>query len=99
MTTINLKATSIIFLSSGDEDSFFRWLNSIDCVSNFKGVRDVLSISVDMEKLNDENLRELVALFSRYDCDLRQLSQFLNDDNRHWFADPRKSWHASIFGI
>ena len=58
----------------------------------------MLFISVDIEKLNDENLRELVALFSRYDCDLRQLSQFLNDDNRHWFADPRKFWHVSVFG-
>ncbi len=48
--------------------------------------------------LRQASLRELLALFARYDLPMRQLAQFANARNAAWFAAPTMIWHARVFG-
>ncbi|WP_090228960.1 hypothetical protein [Filomicrobium insigne] len=98
MTTITLKADATRFYSSYDEDAFFGWLKAIGCVVNFYGRGKTLYIDVASGKLTEESLRELLALFRRYDVEMKQLAQFASDANHHWFSEPTKYWHSDVFG-
>jgi hypothetical protein len=50
--------------------------------------------------LADNDLRELLALFHRYKIkNMSQLKVFLNETNRPWFYENKKSyWHKKVFG-
>jgi len=39
-------------------------------------------IDVDKNKLTEMDLREILALFYRYDVDMEQLGAFLSDENK-----------------
>lgn len=52
--------------SQGDETAFFDWIKRISCVTQFEGSGDILYLHVSRNRISDVNLRELLALFSRY---------------------------------
>ncbi|MEO1019472.1 MAG: hypothetical protein AAFY56_17535, partial [Pseudomonadota bacterium] len=59
---IEIDSTPISYFSQKDEDYFFRWAQELRCVSNVdRGV-----LSVDEELVTDYELRELLALLTRY---------------------------------
>lgn len=95
---IRLEAKSVRYFSKGDERAFFRWLNEIPCVTSIEGRGDILNIPVDRELLDDESLRELIALFQRYSVDMNQLAQFETNDNRVGFKQPDCYWYQAVFG-
>ena len=95
---VELAAQCVPYYSAGDEEAFFEWLDKIDCVEGCKGRGDVLLISVNRAELDEEGLRELLALFRRYGVDLRQLRAFDSDGFAAWFRDPEAFWHAQVFG-
>lgn len=94
MTTppIELEARAVWYGSQLDEYSFFGWLKKIPAVITYFGQGHSLYIQCDPAPIDDESLRELIALFFRYGIDTAQLDVYLTDANRSWFADEQKYW-------
>lgn len=57
--------------------------------------QDTLVIS---SRLSEASLRDLLALFTRYEIPMAQLAQFRTSKNEHWFAAPNMYWHKRVFG-
>ncbi|VVD89579.1 hypothetical protein PIN31115_01523 [Pandoraea iniqua] len=93
-----LRATGVRFLSSGDESAFFAWLKGIGFVNQVKGQGTTLFISIDESLIDEGGVRELLALFRRYDVDMAQLIVFDRDEFADWFRDDRSYWHPYVFG-
>ena len=95
---VKLVCKRVRFYSAFDEDVFFEWLKKISCASTVKGFGEELYIAIDKSKFTEMNLREILALFYRYNIDMKQLEVFLNDDNKSWFFDNKEAfWHRKIF--
>ncbi|WP_243368757.1 hypothetical protein [Fundidesulfovibrio soli] len=86
------------FYSEGDEDFFFHWLQSITSVESVSRCLQGLEITLD-DPVDDASLRELIGLMARYSLDMKCLKPLRTAQNEHWFADPIKYWHKSVFGI
>ena len=98
MKSIKLICKRISFYSTFDDDAFFEWLKKISCVSNVKGFGEELYINVDKSKITEIDLREILALFYRYNVEMKQLGDFLNDENKPWFFDNKEAfWHKRVF--
>lgn len=100
---IILTCKSVSFFSLKDEDLFFYWANQIGCVENISASNDEIYLHIeskDSSSIHDSSLRELTALFYRYNIQrMDQLQQFLNEKNKSWFEDNRDAfWHTAIFG-
>lgn len=96
---IMLSCKAVIYHSDNDEAAFFEWIKKIECIDKLSGYGDELYLHILSDKLYDHDLRELVSLFYRYNIDMKQLAQFLNNDNRRWFYENKKAfWHEQIFG-
>lgn len=95
---IKLLAKSVRFRSELDERMFFSWVGEVSAIANKYGDETDIILEIRSQKISDDDLRELVGLFDRYDVDMRQLSQFLNQDNEKWFKLNTKSyWHKKVF--
>lgn len=92
-----LQATGVTYFSSGDEDVFFGWLSSSLC-KKIKWRLRTLYISINLADVDDEGLRERLALFMRYKIPLRQLKVLDKDEFSAWFKDENKIWYKDIFG-
>jgi hypothetical protein len=86
------------YLSQGDEAAFFAWLNSIPGVVSVAGFGRELHIRLRSKRLSQHSLRELIALYARYDGEMSELAQFATDANSAWFKAPGAIWHRSVFG-
>ena len=84
------------FFAQLDEAMFFKWMDSIDAIYDYAGAGNSIVMWVDQP--SDEEIRELIAFFYRYDIDKQQLSALLTDENRSWFGDEKMVWHSEIFG-
>lgn len=98
--TVILVCKSIPYYSSHDEDTFFDWLKKISSIVDCVGKHDELYIHIAGATITDSDLRELLALFYRYKIkNMNQLRVFLNETNRSWFHENKKSyWHKKVFG-
>ncbi len=86
------------YFSAGDEAAFFSWLQSISGVVSINGSGLELHICLRSKRLSDQSLRELLALYQRYQGDMSELAQFANQANSLWFADPNAYWYSQVFG-
>jgi len=94
-----LKLTRIHYFSRGDEQTFFDWLERIPPVEKVYGVGLDLFVRISSTSIPDDDLRELIGIFVRYNLDAPQLRLFLNSKNEHWFGDSEGAfWHEAIFG-
>ena len=94
-----LTCKRVTFHSPKDEDAFFGWIKKIDCIDEFTAAHDELYLHIACRDLHDHDLQELIALFYRYNIDMKQLAIFLNDRNRSWFHENKKAfWHKKVFG-
>lgn len=87
------------YLSEGDEAAFFAWLKSIPGVIAVAGVGRELQIQLRSARLSQQGLRELIALYTRYDGNLNELAQFATDANSAWFKAPDAVWYRAVFGV
>jgi hypothetical protein len=86
---IEIDSTPIRYFSQKDEDHFFGWAQEIGCVLSVdRGV-----LSVDAERVADDELRELLALLTRYQLSIEPLRVLANPCNEHWFNDPQAYWN------
>lgn len=95
---VKLVYKGVLFYSEGDELSFFEWISKIKGVSSWEGIGDEIHLYVPKSNISIKNLEELIALFYRYNIDMRQLEQFANDRNHQWFTDRSTFWHDRVFG-
>lgn len=95
--TVTLHAVRVRFLSAGDEEAFFLWLDHMKEFVTARGAGDEILIEVPHSKLSNDQLRELIALFHRYQIDMRQLAHFENRSNRAWLRNKRAYWHDAMF--
>ena len=95
---LELRADRVTFFSNADEKSFFDWLDGLSFVRRYEGHGRTLHIFVSPEEVDEAALRELIALFYRYNIDLRQLAVFNRADFDHWFRNKRAYWYERVFG-
>lgn len=97
LSSLTLVATEVVYYSPLDENAFFQWLDKIGCVARYEGRGSDLTISLSREP-DDDELRELIALFYRYGVDMRQLAIFGEGRARAWFRKRGMFWHDAVFG-
>lgn len=96
MTHILMIKEPRIFYSYNDEKNFFRWLEEISAVRKVAGTSKGLKVVVKTP-IEDQDLRELIAVMSRYSLDQRCLRGLLSKENESWFKDPKMYWHGAVF--
>jgi hypothetical protein len=94
-----IECKRVKFYSPHDEDAFFEWINKIKSVTKYDGKLDELYLYIKNKNISNKDLRELIALFYRYNIDMKQLRIFLTKKNKEWFFDPPKGyWYKRVFG-
>ncbi|MGV9674633.1 hypothetical protein ACWDSJ_05090 [Nocardia sp. NPDC003482] len=93
-----LEATGVTYYSPQDEAAFFGWLEKIGCIESYRGHSRTLYLTIDLDAVDEEDLRELVALYTRYKIDLKELRALNATRVGQWFSDPERWWHAEVFG-
>lgn len=91
---IYLDCSGVHFGSPLDEKYLFNWASEMSCFVRWE--EDTLVVK--SRRISEESLRELIALFWRYDIPMAQLAQFKNRKNETWFARSTMYWHNSVFG-
>jgi len=66
---------STTYWSEGDEQAHFEWLGRINAIRNVWGEGLRVYLDVDRSVLRVDDLRELEAIYRRYDGDLAQLKE------------------------
>lgn len=95
---IILVCNEIWYLSIIDEDLFFEWIKRIPSIIKFNGLGDELYLHISSTTIAEGDLRELLALFCRYNIDMKQLRVFLNAANKDWFFENKEAyWHKQVF--
>lgn len=97
-THVELQATGVRFFSQGDEAAFFGWLKTLPSIVHIEGHGRTLYIKMDSSAIDEDGLRELLALFRRYGIDLAQLVVFDREDFAEWFRRSDAYWYKDIFG-
>ena len=92
-----IEAVGVVFYSQTDEGNFFNWLDGIPCVESRKGYLRTLKIFLSVEKVDEENIREILALYKRYRIDMRSLVVLDREEYAHWFRDKDASWYSQVF--
>jgi hypothetical protein len=91
---VRLDCSGVTFGSQLDERYLFEWAMQIPGALRWE--QDTLVMK--SLNLSQASLRDLLALFFRYQMQMKQLAQFRNSRNEIWFADPRTYWHSRVFG-
>ncbi len=92
-----LNCKKVKFLSSGDEQHFFSRIESLNGVIKVYGKGFSIIIEVE-DSIDDLCLKELIAIFYRYNADMSQLKSFLTRENKFWFySNSRAYWHRKVF--
>jgi hypothetical protein len=63
-----------IYWSEGDEQAHFDWLSRIGCIRDVRGSGTRIYLAVERGAVSGNDLRELQAIYRRYDGDLTQLT-------------------------
>jgi hypothetical protein len=90
---IYLDCAGIVFCSQLDERHLFVW--AMEIPGTLRWEQDILVVR---KNLSQTSIRDLLALFSRYQMPMAQLAQFRTTRNEGWFAAPEMYWHARVFG-
>lgn len=91
---VRLDCSGVTFGSQLDERHLFEWAMQISGAVRWE--HDTLVLKTP--SVSQASLRDLLALFSRYQIPMKQLAQFKNSKNQAWFAAPQMYWHLRVFG-
>lgn len=95
---IILHCKSVWYYSNIDEELFFEWIQKIPSIIKYDGIKDELFLYFKNNNINENDLRELLALFYRYQIEMKQLAIFLNEINKKWFFENDTAyWHKKVF--
>lgn len=95
---IKLICKNVIFYSQNDETSFFNWLKNINHIEDIIGVDNEIQLIVSGKNIPSDSLRDLIAVFYRYNVAMEQLAQFVDDKNKEWFQNPKMFWYEKVWG-
>jgi hypothetical protein len=90
---VRLDCSGIRFGSQLDEKHLFVWAVEIPGVVGW----DQDTLLVRSRAISAASLRDLLALFYRYNVPMQQLQIFLSSKNEHWFKQPIMYWHKRVF--
>jgi hypothetical protein len=90
-----IECKRVKFYSTCDEDAFFEWLGKIKSITNIKGQRDSILLTID--QISDEELYQLVALFRRYKVKMSGVEQILNESQKENFEGYQKGHHINVY--
>jgi len=90
---VRLDCSGVTFGSQLDERHLFEWAMQVPGVLRWE--QDVLVVK--SLNISQASLRDLLALFFRYQIPMQQLAQFRNARNEAWFAAPQMYWHKKVF--
>jgi hypothetical protein len=91
-----LKAKKLKFCSMIDEELFFTWLDKIPSIVHVEGIGDCIHIFVE-KKITKNDLREILAVFYRYNIEMTQLQVFNCKAFSKWFPVPGAYWYERVF--
>jgi hypothetical protein len=84
------------FYSQGDEDRFFEGLHRLRAVRSARGIGKELIVEMDVRRLSQSDLRELIALLRRYRIPRKPLAALAKMERFSWL--DRKPWRAIVRG-
>lgn len=90
---IRLDFSTVRYGSQLDEKHLFAWAAEIPAVVGY----DPVTLFVRSRRISETSLRELIALFERYDIPMNQLQIFVSHKNQSWFANPKMYWYKKVF--
>ncbi|MEU6827876.1 hypothetical protein ABZ894_04410 [Nocardia beijingensis] len=93
-----IEAIGVTYYSPHDEAVFFGWLDKIPCIESYRGQLRTLYLTIDLDAVDEGGLYEIVALYRRYNIDLKELRVLGADQVSPWFNDPDRWWHEEVFG-
>lgn len=91
---VYLDCSGVHFCSQLDEKHLFEWAQEISCFVRWE--QDTLVVR--SRRISEAALRDLLALFWRYNIPMGQLAQFQSSTNKAWFSAPHMYWHKKVFG-
>ena len=91
---VRLDCSNVRFGSQLDEKHLFSWASEIAGFVRWE--QDTLFMR--SRRISAASLRDLLALFWRYQIPMEQLAQFENESNSPWFRAPKAYWHKRVFG-
>lgn len=94
---MEIKIKLVPFYSKGDEGRLFQGLKDIPAIADIVGVGQSLVFDMDIQQLNDDMLRELIALLWRYGISLRPLSELSSDGKFTWIKNDKFFWYKNMF--
>jgi hypothetical protein len=94
---MNLKIKLVTFYSNADESRLFEGLQSITAITDIKGVGRDLVMQLNVTILDDDMLRDLLALFMRYGISMYPLRELSRNVKFEWLNDTNAYWHQSMF--
>ena len=98
MTIISVE--NVLFYSEGDEQNFFRFLESNPCVKQVTGEGRKINIEVKDDCLDIESFLSLYAAIKRYEGECRQLRNlitYMNKEDADYLKSTKMIWHCHIF--
>lgn len=94
---IKLICKKVIFFSQNDESAFFEWISKIKGIKKWEGVGDEIQLYLPKSAVSNRCLRDLNALFRRYDIDQLQLQPLISDKNRQRFINYGNGGHHNVY--
>lgn len=92
--TVELSTENVTYFSQNDEAALFEWLGKIKCVSGYSPI----TIDVRKDLVDECDLRDILALFHRYNIDKKQLIILERSEFSRWFRGNKDAyWYKEIF--
>jgi hypothetical protein len=95
---MNIRVDLTTFYSMGDERRFFQGVGENPAISKVRGIGRQLEMTLTLNRLNKERLRDLIALLWRYGIPLVAFSQIAEKPRFAWLNDEHCFWYKSMFG-
>lgn len=91
---IKLDCSGVMFYSQLDECNLFEWGSKIKGFIGWE--HDVLVLNDEL--IDEYCLRDIIAMFWRYQIPVKQLAKLETAENSSWFRAINTYWHEAVFG-
>jgi hypothetical protein len=85
------------FYSKGDERRLFMGFKEIAAIRSVQGVGRDLLLDIEVARLNQDAMRELLALLWRYGIPIAPLRSFAERKKFSWLNDSQGYWYSAMF--